>query len=85
MAGDEVGVAVAQLLEHIAADVEQLAVGHLVGHAGTVALVHLVPVHLLVVKEAVVLVHDGPQGFEVAHLVALEVVPLGTPPTTQNY
>jgi len=46
---------------------------------------HLVPVHLLVVKEAVVLVHDGPQGLEVAHLVMLELVLLGTPPQQANY
>ena len=84
MAGDEVGVAVAQLLEHVAADVEELTVGHLVGDEAAVALVHLVPVHLLVVKEAVVLVHDGPQGFEVTHLVALELVLLGTT-ATQNH
>ena len=72
--GDEISVAVLQLLEHVAAQVKELSARDATMNLGAIALSHLLPVHILVGKEAVVLVEDGPQSVEVAVGV---VLPLG--------
>ena len=61
---------IAQFAEHCAQHLKQLVVTHRVVYARGIAQAHLIPVEpvllLLVVEEAVVLVHNPPQGLEVA-------------------
>ena len=65
-ARDEIGVPVFELLEHVAAQVEELAGAHARRQLGTIHVAHRVPVDVFVLKEGVMLVDDGPQGVEVA-------------------
>jgi hypothetical protein len=63
-------VAVAQLAEHIAAHLEELAGLHVVVYAYLIFMIDGIPIQsvllLFVVEEAVVLVDNLPKGFEVA-------------------
>ena len=64
--GAQVYVAVAQFAEHIGEHLEQLLATDAVPRAYLIYIIYIVPVYILVIKEAVVLVHDLPQGLEVA-------------------
>ena len=68
--GIEVVVAVAELAEHVGQDFKLLCLGHVAVETGRIAGVDLVPVEAVLLlfepKEAVVLVHDVPESFEIA-------------------
>ena len=70
---DEVGVPVTQFLEHVTTQLKQLLRGHVLGEFGAVALPHLIPVDIFLLEEAIMLVHNGPQGVKVAPRI---IVPL---------
>ena len=70
----EVDVAVAQLREHVGHHFECLCAGHGVVYLPGVLLMHSVPVHTFLREEAVVLVHDAPQGLEVAPRGVVELL-----------
>ena len=59
-------MAVAQLVEHLGADPEQLLTGYAGLDLRGIAVVDVVPVYPLLGEEAVVLVDDRPEGLEVA-------------------
>ncbi len=59
-------MSVAQLVKHVGTHYEQLLSGHLAPYSTCIFIMHLVPVHPLFFEEAVVLVKDAPQGFEIA-------------------
>ena len=69
--GDEVGVSVAQFLEHFSTQFKEFLIGHVVAHTSTVSAVDFVPIHVFVGKETVVLIHDLPQCLEVAHSIVV--------------
>ena len=63
-------MSVAQLCQHVAEHLEELALVHLVAHAYLIFIIYMIPVKsvlmLFVGKEAVVLVDDFPKRLEVA-------------------
>ena len=65
----EVGMAVAQLVEHTGTDIKQLLAGHRRIDLLAVAVMHLVPVDILVGEETVMFVEDSPQLLEIAYRV----------------
>ena len=57
---------VAQLAEHVGQHLEQLFAAYSVPRAYLIYIIYIIPVYILIIKEAVVLVHNLPQGLEVA-------------------
>ena len=56
---------VLQLVGHVGQRIEQGDLRHRVGDQRAVALVHLIPIHLLITEETIVLVQYLPQRLEI--------------------
>ena len=59
-------MAVAELVDHVAAHPEELLRAHSVSDQRSVAVMHLLPVHAFLLEETVMLVNGGPESLEVA-------------------
>lgn len=67
-------MSVAQLGEHLLAHAEELLISHPVGNHRRVTRVDLVPVHSLLLEEAVMLVENGPKLLESASGVGIKLL-----------
>ena len=68
-------MSVTKFFQHFGQYLEELLVGHVIGHAVGVTAIHFVPIEavflVLVVEEALLGVDDAPQGFEVSFWIVL--------------
>ena len=64
--GIKIHVSVFQFCQHIAQHLEQLALGHAVVNLFGIAFVHVIPIDIFLLEEAIVLIHDFPQSLKVA-------------------
>ena len=67
-----------QLPQHLCHQIEQGILVHRVRNLYPITVIHLIPIDLLVGEEAVVFIHDPPQGLEIGHRVSRVFLPLVT-------